>query len=149
MKIPADTKTDPADYTRTLRRIVVPVQMTMADVLVPGNWAHLSGKIFRNDEVIVVPEDGSWRMHLYVVETGAGYVKTVALHQWERPGSGPLKVADDEVLTAPDGYRIDHTPKTGWRAFTTDPHIEIARNKASRNDAIRAAIAHAAKAAGV
>jgi hypothetical protein len=60
--------------------MVVPNSMTMEEVSIPGNWANVFSKVKADDEVIVTPEDLSWRLHLLVTETGVGWVKTALLH---------------------------------------------------------------------
>lgn len=145
MKIPAQTALNDADITRTLRRMMVPVGMTIEDVMTPGTWAHVFSKVKIDDEIIVWPEDRAWRLHLLVVDIGPGYVQTDILHQWARAGGKQEVEAEAVKLDVPDGYRVDHTPKTGWRAFTKEPPLEISRNHKSHNDAVRAAVTHAAK----
>lgn len=148
MKIPAFTDAWPVRHDHEQRLVVVPVNMPIDDALVAGNWSHISSKINTKDEVIVVPEDRSWRLHLLVIESGPGFVRTVILHRWEanREKKANEPTADVPV---PDGYKIDHTPKTGWRAFTLEPLIEVSRGHPSREAATMAAIAHAAKANAV
>ena len=144
MKIPSQTALNPADFTRTIRRMKVPVDMTIEDVLIPGNWANIFSKVSVDDEVIVWPEDRAWRLHLLVLEIGVGWVKTTVLHAVEftrRKADEPA-----EELAVPAGYKVNHAPKTGWRFLTEDPPMEIGRNFKSRHDATLAAIDHAAKA---
>lgn len=148
MKIPAFTDAWPARHDHETRLVVVPVNMTIDDVLVAGNWSHIASKINTKDEVIVVPEDRSWRLHLLVMESAPGYVRTVILHRWEAKRENRT-VEDEPEVPMPEGYKVDHTPKTGWRAFTLEPLIEVSRNHRSRREATLAAISHAAKANAV
>ena len=147
MKIPAQTALYAADQTRTLRRMIVPNNMTPEEVSIPGNWANVFGKVNSHDEVIVVPEDKSWRLHLLVVETGVGWVKTALLHAIDltkaKPADEPANIPD-----APAGYKINFAPKTLWRVLTDDPVMEVSRNHKTRLEATNAAIEHAQKAQG-
>ena len=151
MKIPSNTKTEAADQSRALRRIMVPVGMSIEDVLMPGNWAHLCSKIALDDEVIVWREDRAWRLHLLVVEVGAGLVRTIVLHKADNllPSAGLAPKEPETPLDPPAGYKINHTPKTGWRVLTEDPHMEVSRNHRTKHEATLAAISHAAKAQGI
>lgn len=64
----------------------------------------------------------------------------------------PAEQGEDEDAPAPlgipDGYVVNHAPKTGWRVLTKEPPAEISRNHVTKLDAINAAIEHAAKANG-
>ena len=151
MKIPAQAALNSADYTRTLRRMVVPNSMTMEDVSIPGNWANVFSKVTVDDEVIVVPEDRTWRLHLLVVERGTGWVKTALLHAIDltKAVSKPKAEEPVEIPDVPVGYKVNHAPKTGWRVLTEDPAMEVSRNHKTRLEATNAAIEHSKKAAGL
>lgn len=136
-----------ADYVRTAHHVVVPVDVTMEDVTRPSFWAHHTGRLGKNDIVDVLSEDGSFDMQLRVVDKGVGFVEMRVLREWQREGAE--EDAGLSLPDAPDGYIVNHAPKTGWRVLTKDPHLEISRNHKSKLEAIEAAIVHAAKAAGL
>jgi hypothetical protein len=165
MKIPANTALNSADFTRTLRRLVVPNDMTMEDVSIPGNWAHVSSKVKVDDEVIVSPEDRAWRLHLLVTETGIGWVKTALLHAIDLSNAThaidlskatpkklavqqPKDVAED-APEPPAGYTVNFAPAHKWRAMTNDPHMVVSKDHRTRDEAIAAAVAHSRKASGL
>lgn len=151
LRIPARTLVNPADFTRTLRRVEVPVAFSIDDVLVPGAWANLHDKIHIDDELVVYREDRAWRLHLLVVGRGIGFVEMVELHRWVRDGVADVDGEEPivDALAPPDGYIVNHAPKTGWRVLTKEPHQEVSRNHPSKLEAIQAAIIHAAKANGL
>jgi hypothetical protein len=67
--------------------MTVPNSMTMEEVSVPGNWANVFSKVKFKDEVIVVPEDLSWRLHLLVVErASAGSRRAAACDRSDEGG---------------------------------------------------------------
>jgi hypothetical protein len=156
MKIPANTALNSADFTRTLRRMIVPNNMTMEDVSIPGNWANVFSKLKASDEVIVLPEDMSWRLHLLVTETGVGWVKTALLHAIdltkitakkpvvEQPGDVP-----DDAPMPPAGYTVNFAPAHKWRAMTNDPHLVVSKDHKTRAEAVQAAITHSKNASGL
>jgi hypothetical protein len=156
MKIPAQTALNSADFTRTARRMIVPNSMTMEDVAIPGNWANVFSKVKAGDEVIVLPEDMSWRLHLHVTETGVGWVKTALLHAIDltkvaakpQPVEQPDDVPDD-APAPPAGYTVNFAPAHKWRAMTSDPHLVVSKDHKTRAEAVQAAIAHDAKARGI
>lgn len=151
MKIPAQTALNSADYTRTLRRMIVPNSMTMEDVAVPGNWANVFSKVKVDDEVLVSPEDKSWRLHLLVVEIGIGWVKTALLHAIDltKIVVKPKEEEPADIPDLPEGYKVNFAPKTLWRVLTDDPVMEVSRNHKTRLEATNAAIEHSKKAQGV
>lgn len=152
MKIPANTALNSADFTRTLRRMIVPNSMTMEDISVPGNWANVFSKVKADDEVVVVPEDRTWRLHLLVTETGTGWVKTALLHAIDLTkvvAKPKVEIEPVDIPDVPDGYKVNHAPKTGWRVLTEDPPMEVSRNHRTRLEATNAAIEHSKKAAGI
>ncbi|TGQ11224.1 hypothetical protein EN858_14985 [Mesorhizobium sp. M4B.F.Ca.ET.215.01.1.1] len=156
MKIPANTAINSADFTRTLRRMIVPNSMTMEDVAVPGNWANVFSKVRAHDEVIVIPEDLTWRLHLLVVETGVGFVRTALLHAIdltkavakvpavEQPGD-----VSKDAPEPPEGYTVNFAPAHKWRAMTNDPHMVVSKDHRTRAEAVAAAMAHSRKASGL
>jgi hypothetical protein len=155
MKIPAQTALNSADYTRTLRRMVVPNSMTMEDVSIPGNWANIFSKVTVDDEVIVTPEDRSWRLHLLVVERGTGWVKTALLHAIDLTKTAVKPVIEqtgelpEDAPQPPEGYTVNFAPAHKWRAMTNDPHLVVSKDHKTRAEAVAAAIAHSQKASGL
>lgn len=151
MKIPANTALNNAEYTRSIRYMTVPNNMTMEEVAIPGNWANVFSKVSVKDEVIVVPEDLAWRLHLLVVEKGVGWVKTALLHAIDLNKVVARAPAEDMSLVPdePEGYKISFAPKTLWRVMTTDPVMEVSRNHKTKLAATEAAIEHSKKAMGV
>lgn len=156
MKIPAQTRLDDASQTRSLRRMVVPNSMTMEEVSIPGTWAHVWSKVKFGDEVIVVPEDHSWRLHLLVTETGVGWVKTALLHAIDltkavakRPVVEQPSDVPEDAPQPPDGYTVNFAPAHKWRAMTSDPHLVVSKDHKTRAEAVTAAHQHAAKAQGL
>lgn len=155
MKIPANTSLNNAEYARSIRYMVVPNTMTMEDVAIPGNWANVFSKVQIKDEVIVVPEDLGWRLHLLVVEKGVGWVKTALLHAIDlakaakpQPTEQPADVPDD-APAPPAGYTVSFAPAHRWRAMTSDPQLVVSKDHKTRADAVKAAHDHAAKAQGL
>lgn len=148
MRIPSSVNVNPADFTRTLRRVVVPVKFSINDVLIPAAWADLFAKINNGDELIVCREDGAWRLHLLVTSVGVGLVQTAVLHRWESDDVKAESEPDSE-LDVPDNYVVNHAPRTGWRVLMKEPHLEVSRNHKSKSEAVRAAVAHAMRATGV
>jgi hypothetical protein len=156
MKIPAQTRLDDASQTRSLVRMIVPNSMTMEEVSIPGTWAHVWSKVKFGDEVIVVPEDHSWRLHLLVTETGVGWVKTALLHAMDltkvitksKAVEQPEEIPED-APQPPAGYTVNFAPAHKWRAMTSDPHLVVSKDHKTRAEAVQAAIAHDAKARGL
>jgi hypothetical protein len=147
MKIPSSTIINPADFSRTLRRMVLPAGATLDDIAVPANWSHVFAKLRQSDEVIVETEDHAFRAHLYVDEVATGYVRTIPLHIVEF--NKKPKTDENVVIPAlPNGYKVNFAPRTRWRFFNEDG-LEAGRDYKSEYDAAMAAIEHAAKAHGV
>lgn len=155
MKIPAQTRLDTTDYAFANRAMIVPNAMTMEDVSIPGNWANVFSKVKVNDTVVVMPEDLSWRLHLWVTEVGIGWVKTELLHVKirnsavkqpviEQPGELP-----EDAPQPPEGYTVNFAPAHKWRAMTNDPHLVVSKDHKTRAEAVAAAIAHSQKASGL
>lgn len=143
----ATAMTRSADFVRTAHHVVVPVDVTMEDVTRPSFWAHHTGRLGKHDIVDVLSEDGSFDMQLRVVDKGVGFVEMRVLREWQREGAAAEEAGD--LPDVPDGYIVNHAPKTGWRVLTKEPHLEISRNHKSRREATEVAIVHAAKAAGL
>lgn len=136
-----------ADYQRTLHHIDVQAdpEMTITDVMRPGFWKHHSDRIRPGDQIDVI--GSGFDITLRVTEKGLGYVNTRLLRLWqdEEPAEKPADVIGD----VPEGYTVDHTPKTLWRVRMKPEGTELSRNHKTKADAIGAAQAHHAKAMGV
>jgi hypothetical protein len=139
-----------AEYVRTQHHVVVDPDHSLEDVTTPGYWAHHVDRLRVHDLIDVIGE--RFDVTLRVTDKGNGFVETRVLRKWlsEEPAA---KLTDEEKAkieaSIPDGYVIDHTPKTGWRARLKDGGVEISRNHKSKVDAIQAALNHAARAQGI
>ncbi|NTF54418.1 hypothetical protein G6L12_05855 [Agrobacterium rhizogenes] len=139
-----------AEYVRTQHHAVVDPDHTLDDVLAPGYWAHHVDRLRVHDLIDVIGE--RFDVTLRVTGRGKGFVETRVLRKWE-DDTPAAKLTDAEraaiEATIPDGYVIDHTPKTGWRARLRDGGEEISRNHKSKVEAIQSAIAHSQRAQGI
>jgi hypothetical protein len=152
--LPSTAMTRAADFSRTYHHVNVDPEATIEDILRPAFWAHHVPRLGINDLVDVVTADGGIDIQLRVTGKGIGYVEMRPLRIWLRD-EGSTTMGDDHASApvealgeVPEGYAVGHTPKTGWRVHTKDPSNEVSRNHKSKNEAINAAIAHAAKANG-
>lgn len=139
-----------AEYVRTQHHVIVDPGHTMEDVMMPGFWAHHVDRLRVYDLIDVIGEH--FDATLRVTGKGNGFVETRVLRKWE--DDAPVaKLSDEERAaidaTIPDGYVIDHTPKTGWRARLKDGGAELSRNHKTKVDAIKAAIVHAGRSQGI
>ena len=136
-----------ADYTRTQHHVVVDPGHTLEDVTTAGYWAHHVDRLRVHDLIDVIGEH--FDVTLRVIAKGNGFVDTRILRKWEDDAPA-AKLTDEERAaidaTIPEGYIIDHTPKTGWRARLKDGGAEISRNHKTKVDAIKDAVAHAGRA---
>lgn len=131
-----------ADYSRKYFHVVVDdPDVTIDDILVPSFWQHHVNTIDLHALIDVIGE--GFDVQLRAVEKGIGFVKMRVLRKWEDRGAKQQVEDDDRV---PEGYKVDHHSKTGWRARLVDGGVEVARQLPSRDAAIEAAIAHHAKA---
>ncbi len=89
-----------ASYLSNVWRVTTPDGVSEDDILRPEFWAHVAGKIRPCDEIIVVPDDQKFRLHLFVTDAGKQWVKV------EKIGRIDFKTAD----AAPDA---SHAVK--WR----------------------------------
>lgn len=144
--LPATAMTRAADYVRTAHHVVVPVDVTLEDITRPSFWAHHTGRLGMHDIVDVLSADGKFDVQLRVVDKGIGFVEMRVLRAWQREGAAAEEAG--ELPEVPEGYIVNHAPKTGWRVLTKE-HLEVSRNHKSKREAIEAAIVHAAKASGL
>lgn len=148
--LPATAMTRSADINRTYHHVNVDPLATLADILRPSFWAHHTQRLQPNDMVDVMTTDGGIDVSLRVVSKAIGMVEMRPLRIWVRDEAKPATNDEPaEMPDVPEGYKVNHAPKTGWRVLTEDPALEISRNHKSRLEATMAAIAHAAKANAV
>lgn len=146
--LPATAKLDTADYTRQYRHLTVGPDVTLEDLLRPGFWVHHEGKILNADIIDVVSTDFALDVQLRVIgrEKGLLYVRPLRVYAPERSGAEPVEEVDPGEV--PDGYVVDHTDKTSWRARTRNPMVMVTTGAMSKAEAIAAAKEHARKANG-
>jgi hypothetical protein len=149
MKIPAQISVNPESFTFTRRAMCVPNDMTPEDLALPANWSNLYQKVAEGDEIVVWPQDRRWRLWLLVREKGIGYVRTSVIQRMDFEGSKTAKAEPEEEIPVPEGYTVNFAPRQHWRVMINDPHEVISKDHKTKNEAIRAAIAHAAKANAV
>lgn len=146
----ATAMTRSADFVRTAHHVVVPHDTTMEDILRPGFWAHHTGRLNKHDIVDVITEDGGIDVQLRVTGKAIGMVEMRPLRIWMRdePATAEAEETIGEPLGIPEGYTVNHAPKTGWRVMTKEPPLEVSRGHQSKLEAIQAAVDHATKANG-
>lgn len=139
-----------AEYVRTQHHAVVEPDHSLEDVLAPGYWQHHVDRLRVNDLIDVIGE--RFDITLRVTAKGNGYVETRVLRAWVSE-EATAKMTDEEraaiEASIPDGYVVDHTPKTLWRARLKDGGAEISRNHKSKVDAIQSALGHSQRARGI
>lgn len=148
--LPANYMHNQAEYDRPCFFVSLPPEYSIDDVLSPKFWAHHVKKLPINSRVEVVSSDGQFDLELRVVSSDIGYVRMRVLRKWERTEL-PKEEAPPAVTEAdiPEGYLVNHAPKTKWRVFTREPHEEIKRDLPTKEHAIAVAIEHHNKAMGI
>jgi hypothetical protein len=151
--LPSTTEIRTSEFRNPTYFVPIPVDAAPEDLLRPGYWGHVAGKLHLGSEVVARRVDLAWRAELLVIETGPGIVVMSMLSEpWRNPAhkdEKPTAENTETPLETPDNYVVNHTPKTGWRVWTRVPSVEVSRNHKSKHDAITAAIVHAAKAQGL
>jgi hypothetical protein len=133
-----------ADYLRTCQHIPVPPGWTIEELLDPNAWAHHISKFHRNDLVEFVAEDGAFDVTARVVDVRDGQVFFRVLLKWTDEASAKAAESTDAAASEepPEGYKVDRTPRTGWRAVRLVDGREVGRHYADRSEAIAAALDH-------
>jgi hypothetical protein len=110
----------------------------------PGAWAHHLHHFKKHDLIEFEEEHGAYDMLVRVTEVGNGLIKFRILRCIEDAvavsDAKPLPPTQDKT---PEGYKVDRTPRTGWRAVRIVDGIEVGRHYANRDEAISAAREHA------
>lgn len=144
-KLHATKLRNAADFARSIWHVEVDPDTNIDDVQVPGYWQHHVAKIQVNDLIEVIGQ--GFDIQLRVTDKGLGYVETRLLRKWtDDRVVEPQLTNDDDV---PEGYVVDHTPRTRWRVRLKDGAVEIKRDLMTRSEAVKAAVTHAALAGGI
>lgn len=150
-KIPAVAPLREKSYSIPTLHLDVPVDFEIADLLVPGAWAHFSPKLRAGHEVIARRSDLAWRVHLQVTETGIGFATVHVLSQWVNPAHKTAVVEEkaEDIPSLPDNYRVTWIPgNRTYAVYTVDPSEKVSEGHKSKLSAHQAAIAHASKVLG-
>lgn len=149
------TKVDGAEFRRTYRGIEVPPGTTLEDIKRPGYWAHHADKIQKLDLLDIVASDFSLDVQARVIAKKDGLIHLRILRSYQDEAAiaavAPKPAAADApaLPAVPDNYKIDFTPKTGWRVWSKVPSRELVRDRPSKVEAINWAIEHARTAESV
>lgn len=136
-----------ADFQRSVWHVEVDPDVLIEDVTMPGFWQHHSHRMQVNDLIDVIGQ--TFDIQLRVIGKGIGFVETRLLRKWEDRTQSRATDVDAAGDGVPDGYIVDHTPRTRWRTRLKDGAVEIKRDMPTREDAVAVAVAHAMRATGV
>lgn len=134
-----------ADYIRASHHVVVPPDVTIEDAQVPGFWRHYAERLKEFDLIDVI--GNGFDIQLRVTGKGTGYVETRLLRKWVDDGVVSSE-AESTGLEVPEGYVVDHTPRTLYRTRLKDG-TELARNMKTKAEAVGVAIEHAKKTGAI
>jgi hypothetical protein len=120
-----------AESARNKCRLVVLSGMSIADLVKPSAWVHMStsSMIDKGTIVEVLADDMSWYAELLVRSVERGVSVTVAVI------NGPVVFGANEKI--PDGVTIEHRSRSGWCVIKSGKTIN------SGNDTKESAIAWA------
>jgi hypothetical protein len=132
-----------AEYVRQQFHLTVSPDVTVEDMLMPGFWAHHAGRLKKGD-LIDVLGDG-FDITLRVANSNVGFVNVYVIREW-RDTTRTMSISDEEAeqieASLPDGYVVDHTPRTLWRVRLKDGAVPISRDHKTKVEAITSAIKH-------
>jgi len=110
--------------------------VTLADLLVPSYWSHVSPVFARVNGVSIIEvfaEDNSWSAELVVMQTGArtdrGAVVAVRGH-WKHETA-----RETELQPVDDVFEVSFVPHQRWRVVRKADHAVMAKDLPSRAEA--------------
>ena len=116
----------PAEHARMVYSHAPEAGFDPAGLIEPGYWANVAKDLRVGDEIIVVPEDGAWRAHLFVRAIG----KIEALVQCLS-----LVVLGEEVEDAAGAYAVKFRGRAKW-SVVVDASGEVLKDGlATKEDA--------------
>lgn len=134
-----------ADFVRTVYHIEVDAAATLDDITEPANWVHLQKALKLHDRVEVVAKDGSWFADVLVTAAPSGQSQTfrvAVLFKVNLSAFDPAQIINAAPSFArptagvPDGYAVNHTPKTRWRVVRAADGETLIRDLPTRDDAV-------------
>jgi len=99
----------------------------------PGYWANVSKDLRAGDEIIVVPEDQSWRAHLFVRSAG----KVEALVQCLS-----MVTLGEDVSTQGGGYEVKFRGRAKWAVVVVATGEVVKDGLATKEDAAAWMVQH-------
>lgn len=78
------SRLQPMEYVRTHYRAVAEEGVSIDTVLTKEYWVHVARMLKPGDEITVIAEDDSYRLHLEVVDCGPMFarVRELSRHEW-------------------------------------------------------------------
>ena len=68
-----------ASYLSNVWRITTPDDVTEKDIMRPEFWAHVANRLRPCDEIIVIPDNQKFRLHLIITGSGKQWAKVEKL----------------------------------------------------------------------
>ncbi len=136
---------DNAYDAAVMLRYIAPVGHTLDDCRRPDYWRNVVKEAGQQrilgrhawNRIEILAEDGTWEAELRVLSAGDGLVHTRVLRAWN--------AETKTEAPAPNGYTVEYISGNGWRAIDPGGAI-LTEKRTARDDALRAAELHAAKA---
>ncbi len=141
-----------ADFARAHMSAMVDNDVTLEDVMTPGFWRDHAPNLKVGAILDVRRIDGTLDLTARVIGVGAGMVKLRPMfppYNDERNIKAGRRAAAEEGehdaggLKEPDGYKIKHSPATGYFVLLPDgSNITQGKKGLSKPEAIKIAIEH-------
>lgn len=146
--LPAHTRVDNADFSRTYRHVVVPQGTALDDILRPGFWAHHATRLNVDDIIDIVSEDRALDVQVRVRSIGPAMAE-MAFRYGRADAPATVAKIEEEAAEAPEGYKVSFAPRHGWRVLMDGFAEPITKNHASKMEAVNSARAHYQKSNAV
>ena len=110
-----ESRFKPIDYVRTHYHATAEEGTPIDAILKPEYFAHVARLVRIGDEITVVSEDGSYRLHLEVADKANLWVRVHLLHKWEWVG--------ENAEPQPDVGEKPANPDEPYKALWKGPAI--------------------------
>lgn len=120
------------EFKNKVYKVDLPKDHLIEDIIKPEYWAHVARYLQPSDEIIAVCEANTYRLHLFVVNSGSTFVKVQVIAFTE------LSKEFDVPVEADTNYIIEHCGNFHkWRVRRKSDNEVLVSQLRDRSDAVK------------
>jgi hypothetical protein len=139
------------DYVSTRFDALIPIGVTLEQILKPAFWAHHAVKLKPMDEIRARAEDGTWLAYLVVLDCSRTWAKVahLAMHNLTTRDVSLTQASLQELADFIAGHKVVHRAQHKWSVVRKVDNAVVSEGHEQKDAAEKALEKHARESIGV